>query len=331
MSRRSVYAALVLVMGIWGGAFVAVKAAMRPEGAAAGGVDWIELTWLRYAASAALLLGIALAADPAGVKALLSRQPGRAFLSGALGVAGYNLALNYGETQVPATVALLVIPVNPVLVMLMASAFLGEALTPRRWLGSGLAVLGLAAVVLAAPRGTHGWGSAPGSGIAACLFAALAWAGYALLSKTLTETAGPVAVAGVTTALGTLPILPVVLWQSARELGSPLALGTWHARAWDHLTGSGPGPGLWLLYLVLASTVVAFLLYQWGIQRLPAGTVASFIYLMPVFGVAWGAWALGEKVTPWQLAGAGVLLAGVALAASTGRPARRAAPPASRP
>ncbi len=306
--NRAVHLGLLLVMGIWGGAFIAVKAVLRPEGAVSGGLDWIELTWLRYVAASACLLALALALDPSGLKRLLRESFGRTLLTGTLGVAGYNLALNYGETQVPATLALLLIPVNPVLVLLLAAAFLGEPLTRIRWAGSALAVAGLAAVVLAAPQGMQGWGSRPAAGVAACLGAALAWALYVLFSKSLYRVAGPLAVTAASTALGTLPVLPFVAFQSGPDLGG------WHRVAWAHLVSGGGSCLGWLAYLVLGSTVLAFLLYQAGIKHLPAGTVALYIYLMPVFGLVWGYGVLGERVTAAQLGGAVVLLAGVALA-----------------
>ena len=306
--NRAVHLGLLLVMGIWGGAFIAVKAVLRPEGAVSGGLDWIELAWLRYAAASACLLALALALDPRGVGRLLRESFGRTLLTGSLGVAGYNLALNYGETQVPATMAVLLIPVNPVLVLLLAAAFLGETLGRAKWAGSALAIAGLAAVVLAAPQGMRGWGSHPAGGVAACLGAALAWALYVLFSKSLYRVAGPLAVTAATTALGTLPVLPFVMSQSGLDLGD------WHAAAWAHLVSGGPGPLGWLAYLVFGSTVLAFLLYQAGIKHLPAGTVALYIYLMPVFGLIWGYGVLGERVTAAQLGGAIVLLAGVALA-----------------
>ncbi len=308
---RAVHLGLVLVMGIWGGAFIAVKEVLRPEGAVSGGLDWIELTWLRYVAASACLLALALTLDPTGLRRLLRESFGRTLLTGTMGVAAYNLALNYGETQVPATLAVLLIPVNPVLIMLLAATFLGEPLGLVRWAGSALAIAGLAAVVLAAPQGMQGWGSCPAAGVAACLGSALAWALYVLFSKSLYRVADPLAVTAATTALGTLPVLPFVMVQAWRGRES---LGGWHAAAWEHLVSGGRSGLGWLAYLVLGSTVLAFLLYQAGLKHLPAGTVALYIYLMPVFGLLWGYGVLGERVTAAQLAGAGMLLAGVALA-----------------
>ncbi len=301
--RLAPHLGLLAAMAIWGGAFVALKELLAPKGP----LDWISLTWLRYASASVLLLAVALAVDPHGTLGLLRRHPGQAFLTGTLGVAAYNLALNYGESQIPATVALLIIPVNPVGTMLLAGLFLGERTERSRWIGSGLAILGLVGVVLAAPRKAEGWGERPGLGLLATLFAALAWSGYTLLAKSLTEKASPLAATAVSTALGTLPVLP-------------FALGGPAGASWRRLASGGTLALGWMAYLVLLSTVAAFLLYLWGLKRLPAGRAASYIYLMPAFGLAWGhAVVPSERVSPLQLAGAALMVAGVAIASGRSR------------
>lgn len=153
-------------------------------------------------------------------------------------------------------------------------------------------------------------GGHAGRGIAAGGLAALCWAAYTLLSKRILVDGAPIAVTALSTALGTLPILPFALWASGGDVGG------WHASAIGRLRGDVL---VWLLYLVLLSTVLAFLLYLWALSRLSAGSATSFIYLMPAFGLVWGWWILRETVTAAQLAGAAALLAGVALASGERR------------
>lgn len=300
----TVHLALLLVAALWGGAFIAIKALLPPQGP----LDWVALTWIRYASASILLLAVALAADPRGFLLLARRRTPLAFLMGILGIAGYNLGLNYGETQVPATLALLIIPINPVLTMVLSGIFLKERITPLRWLGSALAVAGLWGVVLAAPREGGGWGPHPAWGIAAIVGAAATWSLYTLLGKPLTAEGSPLAATALSTALGTLPILLLVM-------------GRGFAEPWKLLASGGAAAFGWMGYLVVLCTVVAVLIYLWGLKRLPAGTVASYIYLMPAFGLIWGRVVLGEKPAAMQLAGAALLILGVVLA--SGRVALR--------
>ncbi len=185
---------------------------------------------------------------------------------------------------------------NPVLTLALS----GERFTRRRILGSLLALAGLAAVVFWAPRAGGGWGPRPGWGLAAAVAAGCCWSGYSLLGKGLADEAGPLAATALTTALGTLPLL-FLAPRSAQLAGRIAAAG---GQAW-----------LWIGYLVLLSTLAAFLLYAWGLKRLGAASASTWLYLMPVFGLAWGRGVLGEQVSPAQLGGAALLLGGVALAA----------------
>jgi len=73
-------------------------------------------------------------------------------------------------------------------------------------------------------------------------------------------------------------------------------------------------------------TGVAYVLYFRLIAHLGAARAITVTYLIPLFGVAWGAAILGEAVTPTMAAGGVVVLAGTALASGMLRlPQRRPA------
>jgi len=68
-----------------------------------------------------------------------------------------------------------------------------------------------------------------------------------------------------------------------------------------------------LTYVIVASTVFAYGAWTWLLARHPASSVAPFTLLVPVVGIA-AAWlALGERPDATELAGAAVVLAGLAL------------------
>jgi drug/metabolite transporter (DMT)-like permease len=82
-------------------------------------------------------------------------------------------------------------------------------------------------------------------------------------------------------------------------------------------------PWLPIFYLGVASSIVAFGLYNWGMGRVPAARASSFINLVPVVA-AFGAWLfLGETLSPIQMIGGAVVILGVLL--SQQRPKHRAA------
>jgi len=283
---------VALAAAIWGGAFVALKVLLAP----AGPLDPWELAWCRYAPSALVFLILALCLVPREFLGLARLRPGLALITGLLGVAAYNVSLHLAESRLPASLTLLIVAANPVLTLALS----GEPFTARRILGSALALAGLAAVLLCAPHaGNGGWGPDPLWGLLAAVAAGFCWSGYSLLSGRLSKEAGPLAVTALTTVLGTLPLL-VMAPRSAALV--------------ERISSAGSMAWAWVAYLVLLSTLAAFLLYAWGIKRLGAASASLWLYLMPAFGLLWGRNVLDEKVNGAQLAGAAVLIAGVALA-----------------
>ena len=73
--------------------------------------------------------------------------------------------------------------------------------------------------------------------------------------------------------------------------------------------------------LGVGCTALAYLLYFRLLARSGPSTAMAVTYLIPVFGVTWGALLLDERLPSSAIAGALLVLAGVALATWT--PARR--------
>jgi DME family drug/metabolite transporter len=94
--------------------------------------------------------------------------------------------------------------------------------------------------------------------------------------------------------LGGILLLPVLLTQ-------PLA---WLA------TGSGVAMALWL---GLATTTLAYVLFGRGLRHLPAGPVTTLVLAEPVVATVLGVVVLGEHLAPLGWVGAVLVLAGLAL------------------
>ena len=68
------------------------------------------------------------------------------------------------------------------------------------------------------------------------------------------------------------------------------------------------------ILLAVVCTGAAYIIFFRLIANVgPTGAV-SVTFLVPVFGVVWGAWFLDEAITASILAGAGIILVGTALA-----------------
>ena len=106
---------------------------------------------------------------------------------------------------------------------------------------------------------------------------------------------------------------------SALIVMAPFAWYTWPA--------TPPSMSAWwaVIALGLFCTAFAYVLFFRLLSRVSASQAITVTFLIPVFGILWGALFLQEPVTPALLASAGVVLVGVALA--TGLVRRRASLP----
>ncbi len=73
-------------------------------------------------------------------------------------------------------------------------------------------------------------------------------------------------------------------------------------------------PSIWGYALGIACTGFAYILYFRLIERVGAAYAASVTFLIPIFGLVWGAVFLDEKITLNMLLGCAITLIGTALA-----------------
>jgi drug/metabolite transporter (DMT)-like permease len=64
-------------------------------------------------------------------------------------------------------------------------------------------------------------------------------------------------------------------------------------------------------YLIVAASIVSYTAYVWLLTHDSPTRVSSYAYINPVFALFLGATVAGEHLTPLQIAGAVLVLAGV--------------------
>jgi len=181
--------------------------------------------------------------------------------------------------------------------------FLVERLRGRER-GSALKVTGIAVafagtVVVLSARGVLGLAGARDvlAGDALLLLAVISWAIYAVGGKAYAARYGGLAAGAGTLVAGTIVCVPpgLALFHPAKvAAASPWALAS-------------------LGYLVLVTSVLAWLIYYWALGRAEASRVAIWSNLQPVL-TALLAWALyGEALTAPFVAGGAMVVAGVVL------------------
>ena len=240
------------------------------------------------------------------------RSLGRLIAAGALGLIGYNLSVTVGLQWLPAATAGLLLATEPVWVMILGKVFLAERAGARAWLGSAVALGGVA--VLAGPAALTGAGGPRAlAGAGLMLAGTLAFGAYTIVLRPLSQAYGAVPATAASTVVGAIPYLAFA--------------GTLTAPTLAHLSAPTWGE---VVFLALGSTVAGMLL--WNRAVLSGGTtrVSLLLYLEPAVSVAGAIVLLGEHLTLTTVAGGALILAGVA-ASSIARPRQpgRRQPPAA--
>lgn len=288
MLRRAAIAAMPLVFVVlWSTGFVGAKY----------GLPYAEpFTFLavRLALASALLAGLAaLTRSPLpGSRA----QYRRAAVVGLLLHAGYLGGVFFAIGDgLPASVAAVVVSLQPVLTAALATKVLGERLLALQWLGLGLGIGGVALVLgpgVAAAQGTAAFAPAA---VAACFAALLAGTAGTLYQKRHGDEIPLLSGTAVQYAAAALALL---LAASASERMTIVWTATFVAA---------------LAWLVLALSMGAVLLLLVLLRRASAASVSSLFYLVPPVTALQTYLLFGERLAPVALAGVALAAVGVAL------------------
>ena len=202
----------------------------------------------------------------------------------------------WGEHSVPSNLASILNATTPLFSLLIALATreAGASLT----LGAGV-LLGLGGVALTVSGGVSG-GHASLLGAGALLAATLSYAVATAIAKRAFAGLDPVGLATSQLSLSALLLLPLAVAGGAPGPLSPRILAS-------------------ALFLGLFGSGLAYLLYYGLLARVSATQVTAVTYLLPLWGLLWGALA-GEETLLIALVGAGVTLLGLALVTGAGRP-----------
>jgi O-acetylserine/cysteine efflux transporter len=207
------------------------------------------------------------------------------------------VAMNRG---MPAGLASLVLQLQALFTIALAMAFLGERPRPLQLAGASVAVAGIAVIGAGRARGV------PIGALILCIAAAVSW-GIGNICNRQAKSPDAFALLVWSSLVAPVPLFGLsLIFEGPHRIGH--ALGHLH-----------PGGILALLYVVIVSTAFGFGAWTWLLRRHPASRVAPFTLLVPPVGIA-SAWiALGEQPGAAELAGALVVLVGLALVTSAVR------------
>lgn len=283
-------AAVIVTVVTWASAFAGIRLAVQSY-------EPTHVALLRYVVAAIALV----------VYAVLSRMPlprprdlpGFALL-GLLGIAFYNVALNYGQVTITAGTASLLIASAPIWMAVLARVIMRERL--RRWGYAGILVSfgGVAVIALGSRAGLSFDYRA-----LAVLAAALASATYSLGQKPYLA------------RYSALQCTAYAIWAGAALL-LPFSPGLLAEIGAAPLSATAA-----IIYMGVFPGALGYLTWAYVLARIPAARAGSFLHLIPALAILMAWLGLGEVPTVVSLVGGCLVIAGVILVNTWGRQPRR--------
>ncbi|WP_411083740.1 DMT family transporter [Streptomyces sp. cmx-18-6] len=278
-------AAACTTVVLWASSFVAIRSA--GETYSPGALALGRLL------SGVLVLGLILLVRREGL-------PGRGawpgiIKSGVLWFGLYMVVLNWGEREVDAGTAAMLVNIGPILMALLGARMLGERLSRR--LLTGMAISFSGAVVVGLAMSGHGGSSV--LGVALCLLAAVVYALGVVSQKPALAHGSSLQITTFGCLIGAVACLPFSGVLISEVGDAPMS---------DTLT---------MIYLGVFPTALAFTTWGYALARTTAGRMGATTYASPALVVLM-AWVLLDEV-PTLLAVLGGLLCLAGVAISRGR------------
>lgn len=284
--RRSLLAAAVTVF-LWASAFVAIRSAGE------------------HYSPGALALGRLLSGSVVLLAFLAIRREGLPprgawpgiVISGLLWFGVYMVALNWGEQEVDAGTAAMVVNVGPVLIAVLGGWLLKEGFKPRVLAGIGVSFAGAVVVGFS----MAGDGHASVLGVLLCVVAAITYAIGVVAQKPALRHGSALQVTTFGCLVGTVACLPF---------------------AGQLITQAGTAPvsaTLNVIYLGVFPTGLAFTTWAYALARTSASQMGATTYAVPALVVLMS-WLMLDELPGWVTFAGGLLcLAGVAVSRTGSR------------
>jgi drug/metabolite transporter (DMT)-like permease len=284
VGRLAGLSSLLVLYTVWSTTYLAIRVAVRPG----SGFPPFVMSGTRLLAAGALILAIAVAMRrPLRVSA---SDAARLAASAALLWLGGNGLVTWAVQYAASGYAALMVGAMPIWTTVIEALL--DRRPPTRRVVAALLVGFAGVALLTVPELRHATASS-GLAVVALVLAPISWGSGAVLQNRRPVAAAPLASAGWQQILGGAGFLVV-----SAAFGEP---------------SPQPGPAAlagWAYLVVFGG--LAFIAFVQALRLLPTRVVMTYAYVNPV-GAALLGWAiLGEPITPWTVAGAALVIAGVA-------------------
>jgi drug/metabolite transporter (DMT)-like permease len=279
---RRIWAALLIVYFVWGSTYLGIKVVVEtlPPLISAGS---------RFLVAAALL-GAILAFRGTSLRIRGPELAASAFAGLLLLTLGVGV-VHVAETRIDSSIAAMIAGTVPLQVVLMRLAA-RDSVSGATRLSTVAGLVGLGLVV--AP------GLGAGStavGLAVMIGASISWSTGSFVTRRLSLPRDPFV--GAVYEMGAAGVFLTV---------AALAFGEWSQL--DSRAFAADSIVAWV-YLVVMGSLVGFTAYAWLLRVAPISLVVTHQYVNPLVAIALGMLFLGERPSPWTMAGALLVIAAV--------------------
>ncbi|MGD8368956.1 MAG: DMT family transporter [Desulfobacterales bacterium] len=290
-----VYLKLLLTAFFWGGTFIAGRML-------AGDVGPYSAAFLRFVVASVFLVLLTLK-----IEGRIPKMPGKTIpwvvLLGMTGVFSYNVFFFKGLALIEAGRAAIIIANNPVLITLLSALLFREALTPLKATGVLLSVTGALVVITRGHLAAIVSGGI-GTGELLIFGCVASWVAYSLIGKKVMNDLSPLSAVAYSALIGAAALFPAALGEGLVADAPSFRSADWAA----------------IFYLGFFGTVLGFVWYYQGIQRIGPARASLFINFVPISAVILAFFILGEPLTPSLAAGTLLVCTGVYLTNRKAKP-----------
>ncbi len=283
-----IYVKLLLTAIFWGGTFIAGRVVAR-------NIDPFSAAFLRFAIASIFLLLLTFKVE-GRLPSLKTSQIIPVIALGMTGVFAYNVFFFKGLKIIEASRAALIIATCPVFITILSSCFFKEKLNLVRVTGVIISVTG-AVIVISRGNLFEILDGSLGLGEFYIFCCVLNWVAYSLIGKVLMADLSPLVLVSYSSVIGAIGLFVPAYFNGIMQNLTHYSLKEW----------------LCIFYLGFFGTVLGFVWYYEGINKIGPTKAALFINFVPVSAVLLAFLILAEPITLSLAIGAILVTCGVYL------------------
>ena len=289
-----IYLKLLLTAIFWGGTFVAGRLVAQNIGP-------YSIAFLRFTIASILLLLLTWIIEGTLPK-LKKSQIIPVILLGIIGIFIYNVMFFKGLKIIEAGRAALIIATCPIFITICSAVFLKEKINLVKGLGIIISVCG-AIIVISKGNLSRIFGGGLGLGELYIFCCVLSWVTYSLIGKAVMKNLSPLVSVSYSSAVGAIALLVPALFEGLAQ----------------NITSQSSLDWLCISYLGVFGTVIGFVWYYQGVERIGPTKAGLFINFVPISAILCAFFILKEPITMSLMIGAALVISGVYLTNRTAK------------